>query len=44
MKKGNTELVDALNDALAEMKKDGKYKEIFVKWFGEEPPENNEGR
>lgn len=38
VKKGNTELVDALNDALAEMKKDGKYKEIFVKWFGEEPP------
>nr|WP_240793349.1 transporter substrate-binding domain-containing protein [Psychrobacillus vulpis] len=37
VKKGNTELVDALNKALSDMKKDGTYKEIFVKWFDEEP-------
>lgn len=37
VKKGNTELVDALNKALADMKKDGTYKKIFVKWFDEEP-------
>ncbi|MEK4485307.1 transporter substrate-binding domain-containing protein [Psychrobacillus sp. FSL H8-0484] len=37
VKKGETELVDALNKALAEMKEDGTYKEIFVKWFDEEP-------
>ncbi|MDI2588461.1 transporter substrate-binding domain-containing protein [Psychrobacillus sp. NEAU-3TGS] len=37
VKKGNTELVAALNKALAEMKEDGTYKEIFVKWFDEEP-------
>lgn len=37
VKKGNTDLVNALNKALDEMKKDGTYKEIFVKWFDEEP-------
>lgn len=37
VKKGNTELVDALNKALEEMKQDGTYIEIFVKWFEEEP-------
>ena len=37
VKKGNTELVEALNTALVEMKEDGKYREIFVKWFDEEP-------
>ncbi|WP_177184480.1 ABC transporter substrate-binding protein [Psychrobacillus sp. OK032] len=37
VKKGNTALVDALNKALDEMKQDGTYKEIFVKWFEEEP-------
>ena len=37
VKKGNTELVEALNTALVEMKEDGKYQEIFVKWFDEEP-------
>lgn len=26
-----------MNKALADMKKDGTYKEIFVKWFDEEP-------
>ncbi|MEK4229194.1 substrate-binding periplasmic protein [Solibacillus sp. FSL H8-0538] len=38
VKKGNTELVEALNTALNEMKQDGTYKEIFVKWFDEAPP------
>ncbi|MFJ8237809.1 substrate-binding periplasmic protein [Ureibacillus sp. NPDC094379] len=38
VKKGNTELVDALNTALEEMKADGTYEEIFVKWFDEAPP------
>ncbi|MBK3493796.1 amino acid ABC transporter substrate-binding protein [Viridibacillus sp. YIM B01967] len=37
VKKGNKELVEAMNNALADMKKDGTYKEIFVKWFDEEP-------
>ncbi|WAA11146.1 substrate-binding periplasmic protein [Fervidibacillus albus] len=39
VKKGNTELVEALNDALEEMKEDGTYKEIYMKWFDEEPTE-----
>lgn len=38
VKKGNTELVEALNTALQEMKEDGTYEEIFVKWFEETPP------
>ncbi|WP_391208837.1 substrate-binding periplasmic protein [Psychrobacillus sp. L4] len=37
VKKGSTDLVDALNKALADMKQDGTYKKIFLKWFGEEP-------
>ncbi|WP_458413785.1 substrate-binding periplasmic protein [Schinkia sp. CFF1] len=36
-RKGNPELISELNRILAEMKQDGTYKEIFVKWFGEEP-------
>ncbi|MDR9792424.1 cystine transport system substrate-binding protein [Aeribacillus composti] len=39
VKKGNKELVNALNKALKEMKEDGTYKEIYVKWFDEEPTE-----
>ncbi|MDN4493582.1 transporter substrate-binding domain-containing protein [Ureibacillus aquaedulcis] len=38
VKKGNTELVEALNTALEEMKEDGTYEEIFMKWFEEAPP------
>lgn len=38
VKKGNTELVEALNTALQEMKEDGTYEEIFMKWFEEAPP------
>lgn len=38
VQKGETEFVDAINDALGEMKDDGTYAEIFEKWFGEAPP------
>ena len=38
VKKGNPKFVKAINSALEDMKKDGTYKKIFVKWFGEEPP------
>lgn len=34
--KGNTELVDAVNKALDEMKADGTYLKISEKWFGED--------
>ena len=33
VKKGNKELVDALNDALKKMKDSGKYDEIHDKWI-----------
>ena len=36
-RKGNEELVAELNRILKEMKEDGTYKDIFVKWFEEEP-------
>jgi len=36
LKKGS-EWVDEVNDALADMKEDGTYKEIYEKWFGEMP-------
>ncbi|MYL37425.1 amino acid ABC transporter substrate-binding protein [Halobacillus litoralis] len=35
-RKGNEELVDAVNNALEEMKEDGTYLEISEKWFGED--------
>nr|WP_197969827.1 transporter substrate-binding domain-containing protein [Mesobacillus harenae] len=38
-RQGNDELIEEVNSILAEMKEDGTYKEIFVKWFGEEPQE-----
>ena len=34
--KGNQELIDAVNKALADMKNDGTYFEISKKWFGED--------
>ena len=34
--KGNQELVDAVNKALADMKADGTYLKISQKWFGED--------
>ncbi|MGD7048493.1 substrate-binding periplasmic protein [Rossellomorea marisflavi] len=36
-KKGNEDIIKAINPVLADMKKDGTYNEIFKKWFGEEP-------
>ena len=35
--KGNEDLVEALNDALAEIIDDGTYAEIHSEWFGSEP-------
>lgn len=35
--KGESEFVEAINEALDEMKEDGTYAEIFEKWFGEAP-------
>lgn len=37
IRKNNPELLDAINKALAEMKTDGTFKEIFQKWFGVDP-------
>ncbi|MEK8129025.1 transporter substrate-binding domain-containing protein [Paenibacillus filicis] len=37
LRKNNPELLDAINKALAEMKTDGTFKEIFQKWFGVDP-------
>jgi ABC-type amino acid transport substrate-binding protein len=36
--KENTELVKKVNVALKEIKSNGKYNEIYKKWFGMEPP------
>lgn len=39
IKKGNEDFVDKLNEALAGMKEDGTYNEIYMNWFGMEPLE-----
>jgi polar amino acid transport system substrate-binding protein len=36
--KGDTELLDAFNGALDEIKKDGTYTKIYEKWFKKKPP------
>lgn len=36
--KKNTELLDTFNKALKTLKENGKYKEIYKKWFGSDPP------
>ncbi|MCL6477416.1 MAG: basic amino acid ABC transporter substrate-binding protein [Peptococcaceae bacterium] len=36
--KKNTELLDTFNKALQTLKENGKYKEIYQKWFGSDPP------
>ncbi len=36
VKKGNDQLLEAINQALADMDADGTYNEVFDKWFGEE--------
>lgn len=35
---GNEAFISEVNRILAEIKEDGTYRDIFVKWFGEEPP------
>lgn len=35
--KGQDELVEKVNEALATLKENGKYDEIYEKWFGEKP-------
>ena len=39
VRKDNTELLEKVNEALAELKEDGTYAEIYKKWFGTEPTE-----
>jgi len=36
--KKNTELLDTFNKALKTLKENGKYAEIYKKWFGSDPP------
>jgi ABC-type amino acid transport substrate-binding protein len=38
--KDSTALLEAINGALAEIREDGTYAEIYRKWFEEEPPED----
>ena len=37
IRKGNPEFLEAIDKALADMKNDGTYKQIYVKWFDVEP-------
>jgi ABC-type amino acid transport substrate-binding protein len=37
VRKNNRDFVAAVNNALNDMKTDGTYKTVFVKWFGIEP-------
>ncbi len=39
--KGNSTLISKVNNALAELKKNGTYAEIYKKWFGVMPQEND---
>lgn len=39
IKQGNEDFVEKVNEAIADMKEDGTYNEIFMKWFGMEPLE-----
>lgn len=38
-RKGDSELIEAFNDALLDMQEDGTYEEIFLKWWGDAIPE-----
>src|SRR5699024_9070968 len=38
VKMGNEECSEEVNKVLEENKENGTYDEIFMKWFGEEPP------
>lgn len=37
VKKGNEDFIEKVNEAIADMKEDGTYNEIFIKWFEMEP-------
>lgn len=37
IKKENSDFVQAVNEALADMKNDGTYEQIYMKWFGVKP-------
>lgn len=37
--KKNTELTDKINKAIDELKKNGEYEKIYIKWFGKKPPQ-----
>ncbi|MEN6567242.1 MAG: basic amino acid ABC transporter substrate-binding protein [Veillonellales bacterium] len=37
--KKNTELIGKIDKALDELKKNGEYEKIYVKWFGKKPPQ-----
>ena len=37
--KGNTELLTKIDDGLAKIKVNGKFSEIYEKWFGKQPPQ-----
>ncbi len=39
VKKGNTELLEKINNGLKKLKESGEYAKLYKKWFGEEPPE-----
>lgn len=39
VKKGNTELLEKINNGLDKLKENGEYAKLYKKWFGEEPPE-----
>lgn len=39
VKKGNEDFVEKMNEILGEMKEDGTYDELYMKWFGMEPLE-----
>ena len=36
---GDNDLVEEINKALKKLKDSGRYKELYVKWFGVEPPQ-----
>jgi len=39
VKKGNKELLDKINSGLMKLKENGKYAELYKKWFEVDPPE-----
>ena len=38
MRKGNTALLNVVNEVLADAKSSGEYDKIYEKWFGTKPP------